>query len=662
MLSRVQSRSFFLIVGSAAALGLNCGSNTTPIGKGAGGSTSAAGQTSAGAQAGMGAPAGMGAQAGSVGGASSAGSSGGPPGSLGGAAPGGGSASAGAPNAGAENTPAKTFTNPLNIDYHFQTSGPSRKEGADPAMVLYKDMYYLFASQGHGYWASSDLLSWTQVKPDWPTPVFKQWAPAAWSMNGVLYFSTPDDVYSTTDPLGGHWQFVAHNFKNLGDPDYFADDDGKLYAYYGLSNSQPPHGVQIDPVTFKPIGNEVGFFVLDPAKHGWETSGDTNEKYDYKGWLEGTWMSKHGGTYYLQYACPGTEFASYSDGVYTSKSPLGPFTYAPNNPFSTRLTGFAHSAGHSATFQDKAGNWWHVGNNLIGDKDQYERRLSLYPAGFDADGLMFTNTGLGDFPMVVPSGTFDALASAPKWLLLSYKKGATASSTLAPTAGHTFVAANAFDENIKSIWSAATSDVGEWLKIDLGASAAIAGIQANFAEQGSTFISPEGLPNTGFTRRYIVETSPDDKAWSVAVDQSKNTRDLAHDYVQLPSPVRARYVRITNQGAAPGGGQFSVRDLRIFGTGSQGASPVPAGVTVSRNPTDTRAATVTWGATANAVGYLVRYGIAPNKLYNSRQVFDTTSCQLNALDVGTDYYFTVDSFNDSSVGRGTMVVKASAQP
>ena len=109
--------------------------------------------------------------------------------------------------------------------------------------------------------------------------------------------------------------------------------------------------------------------------------------YAYKGWLEGAWMSKHNGIYYLQYACPGTEFASYSDGVYTSRSPLGPFAYAPNNPFSTRLTGFAHSAGHSVTFQAKAGNWWHVGNSLIGDKARFERRLALYPAGFDADGL-----------------------------------------------------------------------------------------------------------------------------------------------------------------------------------------------------------------------------------------------------------------------------------
>jgi xylan 1,4-beta-xylosidase len=337
-------------------------------------------------------------------------------GGAGPAGSGGSGGSSGSSNpAGGATSPPKTFANPIDTDYWFQTGSPSRKETADPAVVLYKDTYYLFASQGHGYWASGDLQSWAHVNPDWPTPVFQQWAPAVWTMNGALYFATPDDVNKTTDAVSGHWTFVAHNYKNLGDADYFLDDDGKLYAYYGLSNSSPPHGVQIDPVTFKPIGNEASFFLLDGAKHGWENPGDANDRLTVKGWLEGTWMTKHNGTYYLQYACPGTEYVTYSDGAYTSKSPLGPFTYAPNNPVSTRVSGFAHSAGHSATFQDKFGNWWHIGNALIGDKDQYERRLSLFPAGFDADGVMYVNTGLGDFPIALPSAAADALASSPAW-------------------------------------------------------------------------------------------------------------------------------------------------------------------------------------------------------------------------------------------------------
>ena len=63
-----------------------------------------------------------------------------------GAATAAGSANAGSPNAGGGSSSLKTFANPLNIDYHFPISDPSRNEAADPAMVLYKDVYYLFAS------------------------------------------------------------------------------------------------------------------------------------------------------------------------------------------------------------------------------------------------------------------------------------------------------------------------------------------------------------------------------------------------------------------------------------------------------------------------------------------------------------------------------------
>ena len=34
--------------------------------------------------------------------------------------------------------------------------------------------------------------------------------------------------------------------------------------------------------------------------------------------IEGPWMDKYQGKYYLQYACPGTEYNTYADGVYIS--------------------------------------------------------------------------------------------------------------------------------------------------------------------------------------------------------------------------------------------------------------------------------------------------------------------------------------------------------
>src|SRR5664280_2147711 len=129
------------------------------------------------------------------------------------------------------------------------------------------------------------------------------------------------------------------------------------------------------------------------AQHGWERRGEENlgamtgAIFQEGPWLEGSWMTKHAGTYYLQYAAPGTEFRTYADGVYTSRSPRGPFTYSQYSPFSHKPTGFITGAGHSATFADKQGRYWHVATMRISVKHQFERRLGIFPAGLDAPVL-----------------------------------------------------------------------------------------------------------------------------------------------------------------------------------------------------------------------------------------------------------------------------------
>jgi hypothetical protein len=77
---------------------------------------------------------------------------------------------------------------------------------------------------------------------------------------------------------------------------------------------------------------------------------------------------------------------------------------------------------------------------------------------------------------------------------------------------------------------------------------------------------------------------------------------------------------------------------------------------------DTRTVTVSWNPTANAVDYLVRYGHRTEQALQWQSSLRGDVLYANSLDVGTDYYFTVDSFNDTSVGRGTLTVEASAQP
>src|ERR1035437_3566833 len=167
--------------------------------------------------------------------------------------------------------------------------------------------------------------------------------------------------------------------------------------------------MELDPNNqFRPIGEPFLCFRANYARHGWERRGDDNQgaasnnQFQEGPWLEGSWMTKHGGTYYLQYASPGTEFRTYADGVYTATSPRGPFTYSQSSPFSHKPTGFITGAGHSATFADKQGHYWHIATMVISVKRQFEQRLGLFPAGFDADGVLHVNTLSGDYPKVAP--------------------------------------------------------------------------------------------------------------------------------------------------------------------------------------------------------------------------------------------------------------------
>ena len=138
-------------------------------------------------------------------------------------------------------------------------------------------------------------------------------------------------------------------------------------------------------------------------------------------------MTKHNGIYYLQYAGPGTEYNVYGDGVYESDSPLGPFHLAKNNPYSYKPGGFLRGAGHGSTMEDRYGNWWHTATMQISKNHDMERRVGIWRAGFDEDGVLFCNQQFGDWPMAVEQEKEDPWAK-PEWYLLSYQKAMSASS------------------------------------------------------------------------------------------------------------------------------------------------------------------------------------------------------------------------------------------
>ena len=200
---------------------------------------------------------------------------------------------------------------------------------------------------------------------------------------------------------------------------------------------------------FIPTTDEtIELFNLDPNKHGWERFGENHTDSVTKPFIEGAWMTKHDGKYYLQYAAPGTQLNVYADGVYVGDSPLGPYRYAPNNPICYKPGGFMNGAGHGSTVEGPGGVFWHFASMSLSINYKYERRLCMFPTFFDADGLMYSNTAFGDYPHFSPNqpakqGEFSG------WMLLSYRKPVETSSQLIG-----FPAKNINDENIQTWWVA----------------------------------------------------------------------------------------------------------------------------------------------------------------------------------------------------------------
>ncbi|OXM64132.1 family 43 glycosylhydrolase [Amycolatopsis vastitatis] len=554
--------------------------------------------------------------------------------------------------------------NPMNLTYRYQDLRPMaggrtvHREAADPSVVRYRGRFFLFASMSAGFWHSTDLRGWEYRASTKLAPL--DYAPDVREVDGVLYVSasrhTDSPFYRSEDPLADDFTLVNPGFP-FWDPHLFQDDDRATYFYWGCSNSEPITGVRVDPGTLDRIGEPVLLFGGDPGRHGWEQVGENHEPHlDGAPFIEGAWMTRHEGTYYLQYAAPGTEWNTYADGYYTASSPLGPFEYAPNSPFSSKPGGFITGAGHGSTFQDEHGNWWHASTMRVSVHHAFERRVGIFPAGFDADGVLFCNQNFGDYPMLVPDRRVDPWTGTfAGWMLQSFRARTTASSS---ADGHG--PELAVGEDVRTWWAAATTQPGEWLQVDLGEERTVNAIQLNLADQDLAAHAPElpGLAEAAGALRAIypgdhptetlIEVSADGGQWHPVSDNRGSGEDAPHALVVLEPARRARYVRVT-AGRMPFDGPFAISGLRVFGTGD---GPPPAATAARARRVDDRTARIEWEPSATAHGYNVRYGIAPGKLYHSWLVHEQHDLDLRTLNAGTGYWVAVDAFNENGVTAG----------
>ncbi|HEX2921419.1 MAG TPA: family 43 glycosylhydrolase [Bacteroidales bacterium] len=544
-----------------------------------------------------------------------------------------------------------TFTNPLNINVGSERA----RRGGEPVVVLYKDDYYLFVTGGGGYWCSPNLRDWTYIQ----APNFPRGVPSAVTDGETMYACgmNAKGVFASTDPKSGKWEQVGTlDSDRYGDANIFIDDDGRFYMYWGWSQILPFQAVELDPKTFKEIGEPKILIFGNYKEHGFETRRAEDVIFPYfthrpyfpeeYPWIEGPWMTKYDGKYYLQYAAIGLEFLSYSHGVYVSDSPLGPFEYSQHNPLTFKTTGYLPGAGHGSTFKDKNGQFWTICMIPAWYGGRGGGEIVLFPTAIDAEGVMHSNTAFGDYPQYYPGIKENAVENNfTGWMLLSNKKYVEVSSTL-----EGFDSKNAVDENFMTKWVAKSGDQGEYMTIDLGKECDIRALQINFDRHDAAVGVGRGFAPTPPLDRYqcyTVEISNDNANWSMLIDKSNNAFDNRHDYTELAEPANARYVKITNV-FTHDSGKFSLQEFRIFGNPTKAKFTKVTSVLVARNPEDRRDATITWQPVEGADGYIVRYGIEPGKLYNNYMVYDNYTLTIHSLNTKPEYYFEVEAFESGT--------------
>jgi beta-xylosidase len=262
----------------------------------------------------------------------------------------------------------------------------------DPYILKDSDSkYYMYGSGGGGRntdtayptFSSTDLVNWVNegfsLKRDtntsWSVSAF--WAPAVYKYKNKYYMyysaqwrNNPNNelenfrisVAVSDKPTG---PFIDIQNRPIFDPGYpiidadvLFDSDGRVYLYYSRCCYKHPveseiskwsrskgwfeeieeswvYGVEINNSFTETIGEPV-LLLQPPLKMNdsisfWENRSVMTQEVNRR-WTEGSYALKHNNTYYLMYSANNVGGINYSIGYATSKSPLGPYVKADNNP------------------------------------------------------------------------------------------------------------------------------------------------------------------------------------------------------------------------------------------------------------------------------------------------------------------------------------------
>ncbi|MEO2091311.1 MAG: endo-1,4-beta-xylanase, partial [Gemmataceae bacterium] len=267
--------------------------------------------------------------------------------------------------------------------------------------------------------------------------------------------------------------------------------------------------------------------------------GDWNEQ-PARGWVEGAWMLKRDGKYYLTYAAAGTENRTYATGCSVGKSPLGPFTPQKNNPVLRTTTGLVTGTAHGCVVEGPHKSLWAFYTVQAGVVHGFERRLGMDPASIGTDGELRVD-GASSLPRRLPTSAKGAEPTG--WLPLNAGPK-TVGSTDAPNLSGRL----AVDDDLRTWWQPAADDKSPTLTSTLAAPGA-GGRAVREVWRDAGLNTKEGAKPGAFRYRVEVQTAAD--KWTTVIDRSQSADDLLIDYRECPA-TPGTAARLVVVGAPPG--------------------------------------------------------------------------------------------------------------
>ena len=425
------------------------------------------------------------------------------------------------------------------------------RELADVSVLWHDGAWYLYPSVDMAWVSKDGGATWRHH----PLNVRDLgYAPTIVKHKGTfLLMASESSVYTADSPLGP--------FKEVGpiklppglpgqiDPMLFSDD-GRLFYYWGCTPTEGIFGVELDADDpTRVVGKPVRVIAFEPDRFPWQRLGDWNEQ-PARGWVEGAWMLKRDGKYYLTYGAGGTENRTYATGCVVGKSPLGPFVPQKNNPVLRTTTGLVTGTAHGCVVEGPHDSLWAFYTVRAGVVHGFERRLGMDPAYIGGDGELHVREA-SSLPQRLTTASKGAEPTG--WLPLNAGPRTVGSSDAPNLSGRLAV-----DDDLRTWWQPATDDSASRLTSNLTTPGAVVrAVRVVWRDVGLD--TKQGAKAGAF--RYKVEVRTAANEWVTVIDRSRSTDDLLVDYRECPTTAgtAARLVVVgAPPGITPGVAEFTV--------------------------------------------------------------------------------------------------------